>query len=148
MKLIHFGFEKLNLDYIEPIKNRLMANKPMGGFWTSPVDSKYSWKDWCEDAEYGGSDFSKSFIIELKDDAKILKIDSESDLLKLPIVKDSMYSNPFRDRGYLDFEKIASEYDAIWLTYDGLLETKWSEPVDTYGWDCESVLILNKNCIK
>ena len=49
------------------------------------------------------------------------------------------------NKRYLDFEKIAENYDAIWLTEKGMQETRWSNP-DLYGWDCETFLILNPKC--
>jgi len=47
---------------------------------------------------------------------------------------------------YLDFEQLSKTYDAVWLTYNGERKTRYSNP-DLYGWDCESVLILNKNSV-
>lgn len=49
---------------------------------------------------------------------------------------------------YPDFEAmIRSGIDAIWLTPKGERETRFSHPKNLYGWDCESVLIMNPNGI-
>lgn len=47
------------------------------------------------------------------------------------------------NRGYLDFELLAKNYDAIWLTENGQSETHLYYPINLYGWDCETVLIMN-----
>ena len=48
-----------------------------------------------------------------------------------------------------DFEKVALEFDAIHLTTRGMMETRFTpfETPDLYGWDCESVLVLNRDVI-
>ena len=48
----------------------------------------------------------------------------------------------------LDFENIARHYDAIHLTPKGQEDTRWSTPHNLYGWDCETILILNTDNIK
>jgi hypothetical protein len=139
MTLIHYGANKYDPTLVKPILNAWV--KPRGGLWTSPVDSEYGWKDWCEGENYGHCDESNSFRLQLKSDARILKIDSLEDLLKLPM-KDF---NGLPSK-YPDFECLSKKYDAIWLTVDGQNETRHSFPNNLYGWDCESVLILNPNC--
>ena len=47
-------------------------------------------------------------------------------------------SNSFN---WLDFEKLQERYDAIEVYIDNLY---W----DLYGWDCDSILILNKEIVK
>lgn len=39
------------------------------------------------------------------------------------------------------------KYEAIWLTAKGQSETHYSNPTNLYGWDCESVLIMNSKCV-
>jgi len=43
-----------------------------------------------------------------------------------------------------DYEECATRYDAIHLTDRGQWATRMTHPKNLYGWDCESVLILNK----
>jgi len=47
---------------------------------------------------------------------------------------------------YPNFELLATMCDAIWLTEKGQNETHLSYPISLYGWDCESVLIINGEC--
>ena len=58
---------------------------------------------------------------------------------------------------FIDYEEMAKEYDAIWLTVNGQWDTRLPEmdgnydidgsSINLYGWDCESLLILRKECI-
>ena len=42
----------------------------------------------------------------------------------------------------------ANGIDAIWLTYTGMLKTEnLFDEYNLHRWDCESVLIMNKNAI-
>jgi len=77
------------------------------------------------------------------DDSKILTIDSIDDLLKLPCIE-NIVKVP-------DYETLSIEYDAIHLTVNGQQTTRFSDfeiGVGLYGWDCESVLVMNTECIK
>ena len=67
--VVHYGKNRFIKSKFIKIKNSPYWVKPDGGLWTSPVDSKWSWKEWCD-----------------------------------------------------------------------------SEPVNLYGWDVETVLVLNKKC--
>jgi hypothetical protein len=50
----------------------------------------------------------------------------------------------------MDFEALAKEYDAIWLTEKGMWDTRDSAPGQptTYGWDCETIYVMNPDVIK
>lgn len=140
--LIHYGSKKYNPDIVKPIKNRFFINKPHGGLWTSPINSNFGWKDLCETVNFEDCKKEESFLLKLHDYANILIINSFEDLVKLPTNK----KISFPLYSCLDFEKISEQYDAIWLTEKGENETRFSEPINLYHWDCESVLILNPHC--
>ena len=142
MKLIHYGFKIYDPYKISPIINTGWV-KPLGGLWTSPINSKYGWKHWCKDAEFRECNKRNSFTIEINDNAKILIINTLKDLESLELIK-ADYGAKFIP----NFELLAKEYDAIHLTVNGQTETRFSYPICLYGWDCESVLIMNKDCIK
>lgn len=56
------------------------------------------------------------------------------------------YLGEFDER--IDFESLTySGVDAIWLTANGQSKTRWSQPHSLDCWDCESILVLNPNCI-
>ena len=137
MELIHYGSSVYKEELFEDIKNENWV-KPRGGLWSSPVDSKWGWKDWCEAEQFRECDEENSFRFKLSS-AKIATIDNLKDLIYLP----------FQENGrYLDYETIALNYDAIYLTENGEKETRYTTGwVNLYGWDCETVLVLNKRCI-
>jgi hypothetical protein len=138
MKLVTYGCgNRFEIDKFKPIRNRTALNKPAGGLWASPIDSSHGWKDWCDAEGYG--DLSTSFRFEFY--GKTLVVDGADDLCKIPWVVNSSFTVIVPD-----FKRMSLEYDAIHLTKNGLAETRFSQP-DLYGWDCECVLIFNKNLV-
>lgn len=137
--LRHYGSTKFQPELVLPVKNSTWCKPKEGGLWTSPIDSTWGWKDWNESEQYRECNEENSFVIQVKENSKILIIDSLSDLLNAPLI--SGYSGKV-----LDFELIATKYDAIWLTSKGQNKTYLSHPTNLYGWDCETVLILNSEC--
>lgn len=146
MRLIHYGSNAYKEDRFVKVTNSMWHSiKPSGGLWTSPIDSDFGWIDWCIENEFG-CDLSKSFTIKISPDTRICKIDCADDLDKLPWLTKEF------DSGWtlhcIDFEKARRSYDAVWLTYKGERETRYTKPRNLYGWDCESVVILNKEVIQ
>lgn len=139
--VIHYGASSF-LDYKFIFPQNCNWVKPRGGLWTSPIGSKFGWKDWCESENFRDCDDAKSFTLEFNSDVKIYKIDTLKDLLNLPLI--SPHEVPHTK--HPDFETINKEYDAIWLTENGQHVTRFSRPCNLYGWDCESILILNTKC--
>jgi hypothetical protein len=147
--LVHYGNDKYNKFLFRKIEN-IDFVKPNGGLWTSPIDSKYGWRHFiANNSEY--SDFlEKRFFLSLKKTAKVLVINCYEDFIQLPVV----ISNKFYES--LDFELITEYYDAIWVTMKGLAETAHHRrnsrkgpimPPNLWGWDVETVLLLNKDAI-
>lgn len=140
---------KFDISKFEPIKNDPGFCKPRGGLWSSPVCSDRGWRWFCE-----GEDFevdrinSSEFKFRLKDGSKVYMIDSIPDLLNIP------YKINSRARIYgklIDFEKMATEYDAIYLTSNGEWATRYSDyeyGMSLYGWDCECLLVLRPENIE
>ncbi|MCM0314257.1 hypothetical protein [Bacteroides fragilis] len=147
----HFGNTELHP--ISPIKNsEISYYKPAsGGLWTSPVCSKYKWRDCCIDYEWLNK-IQNSFELNISTE-RILVIDSCRDFIN--VAKERIISFNLDSglidvpKGYipsfkfLNFEELAKCYDGIWLTYKGVIETQ------SYlsGWDCETVLLFNENPI-
>lgn len=156
-RFIHMG-SKINLDKMMPIKNIRLFPKPEGGIWTAPYkkDEKglSDWHRWCinEDfIDYTGKDCS---IITLKKNSKIAVINSQQDAIKLYRTyrqdRDENLQKLGLSANFIDFEKLALDYDAIYLTEAGEADTRYRFEVDEirlFGWDVETLLILRADCI-
>jgi len=144
MELVHHGTKKFDIKRFDEIQNDNWI-KPKGGLWTSPVNSEWGWKDWCEGESFRLSALKVKNTIILKEDANLLIVDSYDDLTKIPFIK---IDPKISFVNAIDFEKLVKEYDGMWLTIKGERETRYSRPLSLYGWDCETVLLFNKHCFK
>jgi hypothetical protein len=156
---VSYGLGEYDPNLFNVIENNKYNIKPKGGLWTSPKNSNYGWIDFCRDENYckfGG--FKTGFEFQLKPDSKIYIIDTFFDLIKVPYkIKDPLYSGISYHQNFIDYENMANEYDAIWLTDNGQFDTRSPEmqglfdfdgcTINLYGWDCESLIILRKECI-
>jgi hypothetical protein len=142
MKLIRYGAEDFDPSRILPIQNSVICGgvKPCGGLWTSPANSEYGWAEWCRDQDFGLSDLMKSFFLIYR--GRTLVVDSLEDCVALPRV----YLDETRRREVVDFESLTLQVDAIHLTLAGEKRTRYTDP-GLYGWDCESVLVLNPHSL-
>jgi len=66
MKVIHYGSDKFIPELFKSVEN-VNYVKPKGGLWTSPLDSKYGWSDFCKNG-IRNCIKSNCFILELKSD--------------------------------------------------------------------------------
>lgn len=141
---IHYGHDRF-LDP-DPIRNQdYYFTKPKGGLWASRKDDESGWKNWCEKEEFRLDSFDRSFEFKLKDSARILMLDRLDQLDDLPKINNADHPYIKGDtfsECCLDFEKLAQEYDAIELTNVGVFY--WA----LYGWDCNSILIMNPNIVE
>lgn len=140
MEYIHYGHNKFSKEQFEPIKNREEFIKPNGGLWASRVETNHGWKQWCEQAEWKDR-LKKSFTFTLKQNAKILTITSLKQLKDLPRAKSDFMARVYT---VLDFEELAKQYDAIEILISKDIELHWQ----LYGWDCDSILIMNPEIIE
>lgn len=124
-----------------PINNgRRYNTKPNGGLWASPVDAHWGWKDWCEAEDFRDCDEANSFKFRLKPGNKVLTLEKIGDANRVPRIPDQ---NEFSFFLYLDFEKLLSMgIDAVELVNVGAFYD------DLYGWDCESILVMNPDVIE
>lgn len=139
---------ELSKEIFVPVKNRLGLNKPHGGLWSCPYtpNSKYisKWHEFCME-QFDSGLRHKAVLFDFKPDTRIYTVNSLRDLNELYISykrKDSEYS--FLQT--LDFEELSKYFDVMHLTSKGESETRFSDPT-LYGWDVESCLILNFDCI-
>lgn len=135
---IHYGSDKFDINKFNRINYKdvfpIRTIKPYGGLWASPVDSSWNWCDWCIQNDFNLDKLNEYFKFKLKNDAKVLYVNSIDDIKKYYI-----NTNGF---DYIDFEHILLDcYDAMEVTMN-------SEIYFTlYGWDVDTLLIFNPNCI-
>ena len=142
-------FTRQNPFILQPIQVSNSCNKPKGGLWLSPVESKYRWWDWCIEnmPEWiKGCNFVQISIHK----ERMLIIDSEEDMENLFPWVPYKYSTGWNQNDIvrIDFEKLVdSGVDSILLTEKGEGETRFTYPKSLYGWDCETILVLNNRAI-
>jgi len=147
MSYIHYGSTNFNKQLFTPIKNHEFLSKPKGGLWGSPIEANFGWKEWCEAENFRACNIENSFKFILKADANILVINSVSDLDPLPKIKPNFPVNWI----CLDFEKlIEMRTDAVQLNLSNDTSNSWSETLyfKLYGWDCDSIIIMNPDIIQ
>ncbi len=120
---------------------RSFSKKHYGRLWASRIDVKYGWKEWCKDSQFRECNINNSFSFKLKKSTRILTINSVEELGKYPKDKKCIDIGTYY---CLDFEGLKKSYDAIEINISNDKRLYW----DLYGWDCDSILILNKNVIQ
>lgn len=137
---VHYGHKQFLRQRFNEIRNAGFV-KPHGGLWGSDVKAEYGWKQWCETEMTRLCHEENAFFFELAAGAKVLHIRKQEDLERLP-----------RDRpefcmlstAYLDFEALKdSGIDAIELHLSEDHRLYWR----MYGWDCDSILIMNPDVV-
>ena len=138
----HFTAERnFSINPISIQNNKSAISKPIGGLWTSPVVSSGSWRKWCIDNSFQLRPFLVRMRVRV---TRCFRVEFEDDLRDMPWVY------PHKELPWArtpDFEQMKEMYECIWLTDDGQWNTRLSTP-DLYGWDCETILILNETCVE
>lgn len=131
---IHYGAKEFDRTKFAPIKNRTCGSKPFGGLWASPVDAAFGWKEWNKIEEFHTCDPKNAFRFTLAEGARVLRIDSLDKLSEIPVNKPAYH---------FDFEDVAKRYDAV----ECCLSEVPALYNALYGWDCDSILVLNQDVI-
>lgn len=149
-KYIHYGASEFDPGKFKPIKNKPLVAKPQGGLWGSRINSPLGWDVWCKREEFHIEKLEKSFEFTLAENANVLFLDSSVCLEGLPTVEHELMPT-FSAWVCLDFEKLLeSGVDAIEITISGdksrggYLESLYQK---LYTWDCDSILVLNKDVV-
>lgn len=161
---IHYGSTKFDPNKGFPIKNSSdLCIKPQGGLWASRTTAECGWKQWCEAECFRDCIEENSFKFIIKDGFRVETLSNLDQLTKLPpneiaynkIYKrpPPIYNNPHEpipDQYFIDFEKCLNEgISAIELCFYGLeYTTQGNLHYALYGWDCDSIVILDPNCVE
>ena len=150
MRFIHYGHCSFDRKKFVPIQNQECRNKPSGGFWGSPVDSEYGWKDWCKDNDFRECDEQNSFAFSLKSEANIYYIRTVDAANNLPRaqgrygIDDILSETPYSMIMGVDFEAmVRGGIDAILYEQSACPPLYWK----LYGWDCDSILVMNPEIV-
>lgn len=144
MNCITYGLGPFEREQFRDVSDVPFCNKARGGLWASPVDAEFGWKDWCYSEDFNLDRLGSWFTFDLV--GRILVIDSYKDAEQSLawIDADERSSFPsFQAMCCPDFV-----WDAIHLTSNGEQETRFTRPRDLYGWDCESVFVMNPDVIQ
>lgn len=147
---ISYGTDKYDPSRIKPIevdsKWGRVHNKPHGGLWASPVDSSFSWGDFCNREAFNLKSLNKHFIFKLKPESKICIIDNIDDLVKY-----SSFDN-YLGMHTLYIKKIVSLFDGLYVSDNAVVELRHIDlklrlnSLDS--WDIESICIWNPDIVE
>ena len=150
---IHYGSLTFDSARFEAPDDLVYRNKPSGGFWASHCKSENSWKKWCEDNNYHKHcDDRVSFYFHLSPEAHILSIATLEDCKRLPRRRtgyEFMRTEPLQIEAINYKECVENGIDAIEYKYDIASQSEDFEEINSimWGWDCDSILILNPDII-
>lgn len=145
---IHYGSPSYEVNKFDTPRNKL-GTKPIGGLWGTPINGNLRWDKWCKENNFREDRLNTSFKFQLAENAKVLMIADEKDLYGCPkITVSTDYPRYFREMpwhsGAIDYEKlIEMGIDAVQVCLD-----KSEVYFLMYGWDCDSIVVLNPNVIK
>ena len=110
-------------EIVAPVKNRGFI-KPLYGFWTSTyVGNSSEWVDWCRSEDFCNPDKYSWFVLTPHNNVRVYTIATLDDLRYLvaqyPEMDVSTELRSLKFLTFLDFERIAQDYDAIHLTSEG-----------------------------
>ena len=134
---VHYGSSKFNKEAFIPIRNGGM-NKPIGGLWASDDTAKYGWRDWNSDSRFRECVESLSFRFILIPEARVLTISCEEQAQEF-IFEFSGTTNAMQ----IDWETVKEYFDAVEVLVSSDYRLYWT----LYGWDCDSIVILNPDVI-
>lgn len=151
-KYIHYGHR----EFLDVLWNDVsgsesgFGNKPHGGLWASPKDARFGWYDWCSRANFCTENLDVWFEFSLKRGTRILKLTPDN-VWELPVTEEykrlfgtDERSNMFSGVQSIDFKKLSEDYDVLEYCVSKYPELYWR----LYGWDCDCILVLNKDVIK
>lgn len=142
---------------LRPLNN--YGFKPNGGFWASELISyRYTISDWFTYLQYEGTSIARhknlneSNIFTLKEDAKILIINTVEKVLELAEQYPSYhhilgyFKNISERNTIFDYEKLSQKYDGIYIDFNYFQNQFRTDVFDSFG--SNSLLLFNLDCIQ
>ena len=141
MELVHYSEKKFTLDIITDYP-QTRDMKP-NGFWLS-IENKekefYDWSDWCKSEEFHLEGLKYRYSIEINDNAKVLELITNEDVVK--------FHKEYAVSCYrVEWDRITKLYQAIFI-----YPYKWDLRLDGeiswyYTWDCSSACIWDLSIV-
>lgn len=154
-RYIHYGARAFDDQQFVPISNVFLSNKPNGGLWASPVSAKQPWSKWCKRSMGVECKTDEYFKFQLTKCANVIHLFCYDDVMRLPMQEnkeiESLNLSLLKSNAYPDFEKLKNQgVDAIEYHLSEDTSTDWFLNLyqALYGWDCDSILILNPKIIE
>ena len=147
---IHYRDDHFDLNKFNSVSGSdEFLNKPNGGFWASPIETNWGWRDWCKANDFHLDRLEKSFRFTLRSKANVYHIHpvSYNSVFGLPLIKepDINSGSLYLESWCYDWEKIAKLYDAVELHHE---EDHWLGRNLFRCWDCDSIVIFNPKIIR
>lgn len=131
--------------------------KPSGGFWSSAYIDNIGISDWfsyLQDAKgiAAYKNLNQSTIFTLKNNAKILTIDTLEKVLELaqkyPSYHQTLgfHAEITKENTIFDFSKLSQDYDGIYIDYNKFINQNQTIVFDNLS--VNSLLLFNLDCIK
>lgn len=145
---IHYGSTSFDKNKNFPIRNEECWVKPKGGLWASRKNASWGWKDWCEAEEFRDCFEDNAFTFVLREGATVAVINTLEQLHSLPEMPEGRFSHLSYN---IDFEECLKRgIDAIelcWYGEEHHANRKDDLHFNLYGWDCDSIVILNPDIV-
>ena len=158
---IHYGSDHFYPEFFSPVRNGGWKPKPADrtGLWGSRVDDEFGWESWCRRNRFKTDSLDTYFKFTLPE-AHILTLTDPSQLIDLPKLHPWKPKEPPKveygqlptleqleewflpNQCYLDFERLAEEYDAVELRNSDA----FNDALAT--WDCDSILVLKADKVR
>lgn len=142
----------------------LKKPRPGTGLWTSSwcEESQDSeWVQWCRSESFGDVDARRWYLLTPRPNLVLYEVDALADLHRLLktyswqpqylrelnkgwekwiLASDYNFFTDDEHFAWVDFERLAEDYDGLHLTSEGNAATHLSYPQDMNAWDCESTV--------
>ena len=92
-EFIHYGSNTYNPEKLfQAVQTRYERYDKPQGLWASPVDSNFSWYDFCTSENFKKDSLKESFKFTIHPNARILYINKLEDAKKYMYVKETFHS--------------------------------------------------------
>lgn len=144
---VHYGHDQFDSALFQPVEN-ISFMKPKGGFWSAPVNTDNGWDEFLREEFWDDPQtlerLNHQFQFQVKKDARVLNIASLEDLNDKQLPTRTLTGN----YQVLDFEKLAQDYDAMFLDLSHDTRLDYLHDSRVRGFDVDTLLVFNPDIIR